>query len=55
MVLEIGETRHPRKMHHHYEIGLKHGEEKFKEFEEETHSHNVYKKDRHHLKLKTGI
>ena len=36
-------------------VGLEEKEEKFDEFVEETHSHNVYRKDKHHLKLGTGL
>ena len=42
--------------HEKLELGKIHGhhkrrESKFEEFEEEAHSHNVYKKDKHHLKI----
>jgi len=55
MVLQLGETRTSKKMNFETEIGLKHEKAKFLEFEEETHSGNIYKKDKHHLKIGTGL
>ena len=55
MVLQIGEKIHPRKMHERYEIGVDEKTGKHREFEEPCHAHNIYKTDKHHLKLKNGL
>jgi hypothetical protein len=51
MVLQLGEKIHPRRMHEHGETEFPHA----LIGQEEVHSHNVYKKDKHHLKLGSGL
>ena len=47
MALQLGEKIHPKRMHEHYELEIPHG----LIGHEEAHAHNVYRKDRHHLKI----
>lgn len=49
--LELGETRHPKKMSTYGDIEIPHG----LIGQEESHAHNVYRKDKHHLKLGSGL